>query len=138
MGYTHYWECSDSDIGKIKSHKNYDTCISDMKKVIAANHGIPLEIEDSNFYHVFFNGVDEDSHETFVFPPGRPFTFCKTAEKPYDVVVTACLAVVKHHLGDLFEVSSDGGFSGCAAGAELASEILGQKVENPVLDFGND
>lgn len=60
------------------------------------------------------------SHETFrisrVYNPedwekpqdGMYFSFCKTAFKPYDLAVIACLIVFKHHFGDEFKVTTDG------------------------------
>jgi hypothetical protein len=62
------------------------------------------------------------SHESFVLPrvftlpewrlepneKGLHFDFCKTAYKPYDIAVTACLIIAKHHLGNDIEVRSDG------------------------------
>lgn len=34
--------------------------------------------------------------------------FCKTAFRPYDIAVTACLIILKHRLGDAITVQSDG------------------------------
>ena len=61
------------------------------------------------------------SHETFAFlremglqdwdkpkADGKYFAFCKTAFKPYDLAVNACLIIIKHYLGDKVDVSSDG------------------------------
>ena len=41
-------------------------------------------------------------------PLGRDF--CKTAQKPYDVVVCAALLAIKHHQRDNVEICSDGEF----------------------------
>ena len=71
---------------------------------------------------VHFNGKGGDGHETFLFKrdniskpwkdtkSGKVFNFCKTARKSYDVAVTACLVLAKHHFGDDVNVSSDGEF----------------------------
>ncbi|MFW5887885.1 MAG: hypothetical protein ACOCUH_03700 [Bacteriovoracia bacterium] len=76
---------------------------------------------------IFFNGIGEDGHETFVlfnqekqndFSPNKSFAFCKTARKPYDVVVCEVLLVLNAFCPHL-AISSDG-FSGC--------------MEDPVLD----
>ena len=65
---------------------------------------------------ITFNGsreTDED-YETFYFPRvqdeegDRIFEFTKTAHRPYDIAVTACLVIIKHHLGDEIQVKSDG------------------------------
>ena len=40
---------------------------------------------------------------------GMRACFCKTAFRPYDLAVTACLIVFQHHLGDhRFAIRSDG------------------------------
>jgi hypothetical protein len=36
------------------------------------------------------------------------FGFCKTARKPYDLMVKACLLICKEYLGDGIEISCDG------------------------------
>ena len=41
---------------------------------------------------------------------------------PYDAAVTACLVVMKHHLGDAIRVSSDGEIGDWTAGLEIAAE----------------
>ena len=74
----------------------------------------------------------ELSHETFVIPrvfkgnesttESRSYGFfgcCKTARKPYDVMVTACLILYKYHFGKDVEISSDGDPSEWADGWKL-------------------
>jgi hypothetical protein len=51
-----------------------------------------------------FNGISGRANEA-----GLWFDFCKTARKPYDLPVCACLIVLQHYFGDQFRVSSDGG-----------------------------
>jgi len=46
---------------------------------------------------VTLNGLGEAGHEEFVFPGEVGFNFTKTAGKPYDEVVTACLLVARDH-----------------------------------------
>lgn len=60
------------------------------------------------------------SYETFCLPRvftdsewqkpenGLYFDFCKTAFRPYDMAVTACLVIAKHYLQDRIVVRSDG------------------------------
>ena len=52
------------------------------------------------------------------------FTFCKTARKPYDRVVTAALILAKHHLGADITISSDGDPDDWTAGYELTKPIF--------------
>jgi len=60
---------------------------------------------------------------------GRHFEFCKTAYKPYDLAVTACLIIAKHHLGDEIVVSSDGEEKDWIDAMLLCEKLLG---------YGND
>ena len=58
---------------------------------------------------ISFNGRGEDSHETGYVPKAATeFEFCKTAHKPYDVVVVEVYKLVRKYLPDA-ELSSDGG-----------------------------
>ena len=80
-----------------------------------------LEITDNE---ILFNGREEGNrgHETFslqrkadkrlddeAYWNGKYiFDFCKTARKPYDIVVCCLLVILKHRLGNMIEISSDG------------------------------
>lgn len=93
---------------------------------------------------VSFNGTgrDEDGeeldHETFlierVFHPapyeylredGTYFTFCKTARKPYDLLVTAALIRFKHHFPDV-QIDSDGYAEEWEEGMKLCQAVFGE------------
>lgn len=58
-------------------------------------------------------------------PDGLEFEFCKTAQKPYDVVVTAALIALKARFGDGVRVSSDGDYTDWEPGIVLADKVLG-------------
>ena len=83
------------------------------------------------------NGKGDLSHEPFTlrehFNQNEP-DFCKTARKPYDLVVVACLAILKHHLGDNVNVSSDGDSTNWVDGVKFASSVLRKKLTNPIKD----
>lgn len=53
------------------------------------------------------------------------FDCCKTAYKPYDIVVTACLIVLKYYLGDSIRVSTDGEANDWADGIQLCKCAVG-------------
>lgn len=71
-----------------------------------------------------FNGIGDNSHETFVMQQdlnpeqweidragednGLFFEFCKTARKPYDVMVCAALIIAKKRFGKYIKIASDG------------------------------
>lgn len=124
MGYTHYWT------PKAATPTKWDEYVATCKKLHKA---LPTKTNTAGGYHsddeiricdglgegkpdfngegICFNGDDERglSHETFsITPKGVDWNFCKTARKPYDLLVCACLIAAHEILG--YEVSSDGGF----------------------------
>lgn len=138
MGYTHYWtqlrDLTDEEWADALEH------VAAILKDVEFEQSIPLadmegkartkpEFTDK---FIAFNGVGEDSHETFKI--NRRMTkeweggrlgadFCKTARKPYDLAVTACLSyfssVVESH-----DVSSDGDGEDWLAGVDEARRAL--------------
>lgn len=105
MGYTHYWT--------ILEPINADAFAKlqeGIKAIIetANEAGISISNESTDGV-IAFNGAGRDAHETFVIKVGDTgFNFCKTAEKPYDAVVTASLILLKKELGIEVLISSDG------------------------------
>jgi hypothetical protein len=82
---------------------------------------------------VSFNGYGADSHETFFWDAnGTGFNFCKTARKPYDAVVTACLIHLKDVYGDAVDIGSDGYWSEWSDGARLYRNATGLTAANPM------
>lgn len=141
MGYTHYWN-QKRDYTKDQWKQiceDIQLILNDVEHV----QGIPLAngngdpgthpILDAN--EIYFNGLGDDSHETFCVYKKRPpapahrkrsergWDFCKTARKPYDLAVTACLSylssVVESH-----DVSSDGDGADFIEGVEEARRAL--------------
>lgn len=149
MGYTHYWR-----FGAFIGEKEYKKALQEIRKLVKASP-IPLAngmgdegTKPEVGATVSFNGVGEDAHETFLLrkdpilvatkPDRYPseefsrFNFCKTAQKPYDVVVVACLCVLQERLGKSIEVSSDGDAEEWEDGRVLAEKVLGRSVKTPV------
>jgi hypothetical protein len=136
MGYTHYmrydeitngqWEIIDHDL--------------DLILEVAKEKGIV--IKDASGEGDFEKGIDKImfngdaskylDHETFVMErkPAQSFNFCKTARKPYDAVVVACLCSMKQAMGDKIEISSDGdeGDEEWHFGVELFNEATGKSI----------
>lgn len=93
-----------------------------------------------------FNGIEENGYETFLVHnsddqggySNKGFTFCKTARKPYDIVVCEVCLVLNafcHH----FDLSSDG-FSGYVSEQVDGVHLDGtwdQAIEN-VKEYGLD
>ena len=124
MGYTHYYNIQDITKPLMTSE-----IAQDIENIIMASE-MPLgdgsdepgsqPILEHDLVQV--NGIGDEGHETLCYPPdfewNRKFhqpeslgsDFCKTARKPYDVVVCAALLAIKHHQGDNVEIHSDGKF----------------------------
>jgi hypothetical protein len=152
-GYTHYW----------RWHARPDAtslgaCIADMARIAEARREL-LEDRDGRTGaqavfpgrspfgdagelspDIVFNGIGEDGHETFGFPLA-PFTgnapefqFVKTAEKPYDEVVAACLIVARDYFPpEVLGIASDGRWGReWTAGAALYKHVLGREPKNPI------
>jgi hypothetical protein len=134
MGYSHYFTLKKpippADWAKIKT-------IAGKILAKAAADGIQIE-DESDGTDVTFNGVGKDAHETFYLDPNHlGFYFCKTANKPYDVVVTAILAAIHTETkGEFYDIRSDGDAKDWLDGIALADEALGlvYSIENPIVD----
>lgn len=150
MGYTIYWTFK-----KVKGVKAKDIEVKYQKAIIECQRialKYNLECRDSNniearlsgytahcklgqYGGIKLNGKGELSHEDFVLREHfnqNENDFCKTAYKPYDIVVKACLSVMKYRLRDSIEISSDGNAWEWIEGVKLASHILKRKIKNPI------
>ncbi|MGI8961523.1 MAG: hypothetical protein ACR2IV_17535 [Bryobacteraceae bacterium] len=119
MGYTHYWENTADAIP-------YEALVIIREIIEDAYKAGLIQYEEDDAKPpvvteklIRFNGVGANAHETFSFnvqddyrtSDGKPFAFCKTAEKPYDAVVMKVLIVLKRYLRDGLRVTSDGSFA---------------------------
>jgi len=131
MGYTHYFTKAAADRDdalRFEMFARGARTIIDYAKTYEGIKIGDLEISDEI---VTFNGVGEESHETFYWAiDGSGFNFCKTAAKPYDTVVTACLIHLKDVYGDLVDIGSDGSWADWALGARLYRNATGLTAEN--------
>lgn len=115
MGYTHYWKFNPTE----KSAKQFENVIKDAQIILANKGDIVIcggdgtgEPEITNEY-IWLNGdrKNELDHETFYFSLNEQtgFEFCKTARKPYDLIVGAMLLSLAHRITG-FSFSSDGSY----------------------------
>lgn len=153
MGYTHCWTFKAPKRGETaKVNKAYKTAIHACQKMliywneIHAHEpdqrlsGYSAHVKPGTYGGLKFNGARENAHEDFVLREHykqnlepSAFNFCKTARKPYDVPVTACLAILKHYLGDYIELSTDGKTADWSQGVGLAKAALNNlKIKNPL------
>lgn len=174
MGYTHYWTWKITP-----DPKKLQKCMEAMVPVIndqihhlagPDGQGEP-EIEGAILFNGKGEAPDELAHEAFWFPGDlevkRPYTmvelngkrtvhnptgfnFCKTARKPYDAAVTACLLIARDFFSpEELRISSDGswreewtkGADYCdgrrwngyqaEAGANVYQRVTGQRARSP-------
>lgn len=128
MGYSHYWTHR-----RRFTNAEWTEITSDMLKIICAS-GVPVEEDPFSAGTMLLNGVGADGYETFRVIQNRPleynergWDFCKTAQKPYDVIVTAILCYLESHWPKHFSVGSDGDVDDWAPGLALARKALPEK-----------
>jgi len=140
MGYTHYWKIPrvlDEKLFKILSEElrtatgllptKSKSAQQDNEGVIylAGGNGEGEPIFDNS--KIVFNGQDDLSHETFaILQRGNDdFEFCKTARKPYDLMVCFSLLRLKHHFPEA-DISSDGGAKDWSAAKKFYKKVFGE------------
>ena len=160
MGYTHYWtqtrdftpeefgdiaasvrKIIETATGREGTHNYSDSMPVQPLKICGGDGtGEPILSKEK----IAFNGEGPNmDHETFYLEPKRElpyegarpdqigWAFCKTAQKPYDVVVVACLTMLAQDYD--FSVSSDGDAEDWHRGGQLAEEALGKEYANPLV-----
>jgi hypothetical protein len=105
MGYTHYWTIKNA----IEQSK-WDDFLHGARQIIATAKDAGIFIADfSEGNTVHINGISYGAHEDFVISSDDVgYDLCKTAQKPYDTVVTAILIHAKKVFGDEILITSDG------------------------------
>lgn len=161
MGYTHYWSFNKGPHGKgnaALSESLWQTAMSECALIARTWNkeckaqgrdadrlsGFSAHTKPSQGYGgLHINGKGELAHEDFTMPEHfrdnfeadyNGFNFCKTARKPYDLVVTACLAVIKHRMGDRITVTSDGRAIDWNDGVDYARCITRLAIKHPVAE----
>lgn len=143
MGYTHYWTFKDIERGDAdKVDKAFKLAIKRCTEIVHYAQeravdahrlsGYTAHTAPGRYGGIEVNGKGDLSHEPFCiaehFKDNVGFHFCKTARKPYDTVVTACLIVLKHYLKDYIQVDSDGDDIEWTDGWRLAKFATGLKT----------
>lgn len=159
MGYTHYWYRPKAIPVATWEKFRADVCLltntwnkaETPERRVAYEYDQPGKLPTANKNQVRFNGIGEGRHETFIIErvipkaewdreksDGTFFAFCKTAEKPYDTLVIACLLAL-HHYCPYISVSSDGDDGDWAKGKTFCRDILGYGPEYMIhqTDDGN-
>jgi hypothetical protein len=106
-----------------------------IKDLICSEYDDPASPPRLTKDFIAFNGKDDAGHETFYVAPDRTgFAFCKTAQKPYDTAVTACLILMKSVLKDKIRISSDGDASDWVAGLRLYNKLFATGTDIDVVE----
>ena len=124
MGLTHYWRRPPrlSQAAFAKAVQDCQRILPLLGVPLADRAGPPVFTEEC----IRFNGVAPERSEPFAIdafeapppargclmfsrstPASRVFSFTKTHGLPYDRCVRVALIILRHHLGDLLEISSD-------------------------------
>lgn len=119
MGYTHYWNFAGNTAPK--DLKDGEKRFAEAARIINACadkvKGMGVEIAGGvgngsptiNERAIYFNGKGRESYETFYVALDRDgWDFCKTARRPYDILVCLSLLALKSVFGEDFKYTSDG------------------------------
>ena len=149
MGYTHYFtpkkvtqekwnefveECNLLNKNLPTHSESAGGYFKDEKLIICGGNGADIPI--FNKTEVWFNGDERNGldHETFYITRNNDdWSFCKTARKPYDLLVCAVLIAAHNILG--YEVTSDGDLEDWKEAIDLYSEVI---YGEPILEMDND
>lgn len=141
MGYTHYWYYNPSllnETSRAKAFIHAAVKIGKAARHIESAAGVVVRGWDGRGEAVFFdkavsfNGDDSrgESHESFVVERDKQrerggFNFCKTARKPYDILVCYALMAFFDEFQDknVFSYCSDGGEGDWGDAQRLYSEL---------------
>ena len=136
MGYTHYWR-QGQDFNQEgwaaicdATHKLIVALPATVKIAVEYDEPEGLPVVDGS--EIRFNGIGDLGHETFLLErAARGFQFCKTARKPYDVLVCAVLMVAGTVAPDALSISSDGGEENWSAGLSLVKRTIDPEMQLP-------
>lgn len=112
MGYTRYWKTNGKKFTKEFVNLNrLVVYIAKQKYGIVIRGGLGEDKPIINMERIWLNGDKSKGldHETYhlMSEENLAFNFCKTARKPYDLVVNALLRIAKEY-GYVENVSDDG------------------------------
>lgn len=153
MGYTHYWTYKPEaieDTEKLrKRFKRASQYVKGFVKFINANKSEVYKICGGlgagkpiiNESEVWFNGDGKQQldHETFHIHWAKGSKgFCKTARKPYDLVVCFSLLIFSELFPEAFEYTSDGTMTDTEwqRAVELYEAFTGKEAKAPVPVLG--
>ena len=157
MGYTHYWDIKKKSTAETR--KNFASAVEEIKKIYASlprttqsaggyyprhkvviKNGMGVGNPTFNDHLINFNGNAKNGtdHEGFhIDLNGRnEWNFCKTARKPYDLLVCCSLiALANNSTTELFKFSSDGTLADWKQAIALYTSVTGREVPQRILNW---
>ena len=118
MGYTHYWR----QYNGFNSYEWDKIVLHSLHLQAAIYPDVQLTDAEMSDFAICFNGIKPNNHETFALERVMPlpnltdrlpekdhfFSFCKTAQKPYDLMVMCVLLVANKLEPDVITYATDG------------------------------
>ena len=132
MGYTHYWKHKGITPGDWADLTRDARSIVGVASSVKIAGGMGFSKPKFDADGIWLNGtnVNDESYETFLLTHNASeFEFCKTGQRPYDVVVTAILLRAALTIPD-FNVSSDGDWSDWQPARDLYVRLFGVTPNN--------
>lgn len=138
MGYTHYFK--QEKAVKKEAWENFSKDAQILMDYAQTQLGIVLMSDDStgvliNKNRVNINGdaTKDLDHETFYLQRAKlaDFNFCKTAAKPYDLVVCSLLLLANEHSNGSYNISSDGDVNDWQESMKLNAELFKKAYHLP-------
>ena len=146
MGYTHYWRFHKDRMTTKELRESFKLVSEEIKQLhealpkdIVIRGGMGEGEPIINESEIWFNGDEEkgEDHETFCieWKGEGGFSFCKTARKPYDLLVCASLLSFHNHFSrDVFQLSSDGSGEDWQDAVDFYNEVSSLGINNPFKD----
>ncbi|CAI7649616.1 unnamed protein product [Penicillium palitans] len=146
MGYTHYYAIHGWDTPEWQ--KAWAQLIQDVPNIIKEARvplSGPTEDEDEitpvvmdSEKGINLNGVRGNAHERFVLCKPGHWNFCKTARKPYDVVVTSILLRIWLLAPKNLDLGSDGGYEDWADARDLCATLWPEEPTDAMWEQGDE
>lgn len=148
MGYTHYFHFTPSNGDEQKVRKSFAKAARELMQIYknlspysesagGYYNDVPLIIRGGqgegepiiNESEIWFNGDGEYAHETFGIYAGQETDdFCKTARKPYDLLVCCAILALANNLPQkVFSFGSDGKLEDWQPAIDLYTTITKRK-----------
>ena len=132
MGLTHYWAIETTKKGMERKYQRALFKCAQLVRAYSEKYGgisgFTAHTEPGLYKGLHINGsknsgMGEDFVLTEKFKENEPQSFCKTNGHEYDILVVACLHILKHELGESFNWSSDHRPEHLLPGKQLAQKV---------------